>query len=113
MDCIPYIKDLLIEIETLKAIRQDKDDTTEIDRDILKKEQLIKKCKENLSKLSNNSIEYRIYIYYLDGLNINKAISKVADENYRMNIKPSSERAIYKNYYSKIKKYIESSVKVQ
>ena len=41
-------------------------------------------------------------------MTINKAISKVADENYLNDIKPFTERSIYRKYYKNIKKYIKS-----
>lgn len=104
MDCIPYINDLLIEIDTLEKINNN---DPEINNKIEKKRELIEECKDNLSKLSNNKIEYRIYLYYLSGMSINKAIQKVADENYKNDIKPFTERAIYKNYYKKMKKFIK------
>lgn len=110
MDCIAYINDLLLEIDILKKAKSSND---EIEKQILKKEQQISQIKENLSKMSVNSIEYRIYLYYLNGMSLHKAISKVADENYARNIKPSTERALYKNYYKKIKEITQSSLKVQ
>lgn len=103
MDCIPYISDLLIEIDMLKKF----DNDSEIEKKINEKRKLIEECKNNLSKLSNNKIEYRIYLYYLNGMSINKAIQKVADENYANDIKPCTERAIYKNYYKNIKNFIK------
>ncbi len=104
MDCIPYINDLLIEIDTLEKIN---DNNFEINNKILEKKRILEECKENLSKLSKNNIEYRIYLYYLNGMSIHKAIQKVADENYENDIKPFTERAIYKNYYKNLKKIIK------
>lgn len=104
MDCIPYINDLLIEIDTLEKINNN---NPEINNKIKKKRELIEQCRDNLSKLSMNSIEYRIYLHYLSGMSINKAIQKVADENYKNDIKPFTERAIYKNYYKKMKNFIK------
>ena len=79
MDCIPYINDLMIEIDILEKF--DSSDSKVINK-INEKKNLLEECKINLSKLSKNSIEYRIYLYYLNGMSINKAIQKVADENY-------------------------------
>ncbi len=104
MDCIPYINDLLIEIDTLEKINKS---DPEINLKIDQKRKIIDECRNNLSKLSKNCIEYRIYLYYLDGMSINKAIQKVADENYKNDIKPFTERAIYKNYYKNLKKFIK------
>ncbi len=104
MDCISYINDLIIEIDILKKLDNN---NPEIINKINEKEKLLEECKFNLSKLSKNSIEYRIYLYYLNGMSINKAIQKVADENYRNDIKPFTERAIYKNYYKNLKKFIK------
>ena len=104
MDCISYINDLIIEIDILK---KSDNNNPEIINKINEKEKLLEECKFNLSKLSKNSIEYRIYLYYLNGMSINKAIQKVADENYKNDIKPFTERAIYKNYYQNLKKIIK------
>lgn len=104
MDCISYINDLIIEIDILKKLDNN---NPEIINKINEKEKLLEECKFNLSKLSKNSIEYRIYLYYLNGMSINKAIQKVADENYKNDIKPFTERAIYKNYYKNLKKFIK------
>ena len=104
MDCISYINDLIIEIDILKKLDNN---NPEIINKINEKEKLLEECKFNLSKLSKNSIEYRIYLYYLNGMSINKAIQKVADENYRNDIKRFTERAIYKNYYKNLKEFIK------
>lgn len=104
MDCIPYINDLLIEIDTLEKINKN---DPEINLKIDQKKKMIEECKNNLSRLSKKNIEYRIYLYYLNGMSINKAIQKVADENYKNDIKPFTERAIYKNYYQNLKKIIK------
>lgn len=104
MDCIPYINDLLIEIDTLEKINKN---NPEINLKINEKKKIIEECKNNLSKLSENNIEYRIYLYYLNGMSINKAIQKVADENYENNIKPFTERSIYRKYYKNLKEIIK------
>lgn len=107
MDCIPYINDLQTEIRILKDVRATREcDLEEIDKKIAEKEQLIEKCKDNLSKLSDNQICYRIYLYILSGMKTSKAIERVAEENYLKGIKPSSEAGIYKYYYPKLKKII-------
>lgn len=107
MDCIPYINDLQTEIKILKDVRTNENcNIEEIDKKILEKENLIEKCKENLSKLSDNQICYRIYLYILSGMKVSKAIEKVAEENYLKGITPSSEIGIYKYYYPKLKKIL-------
>lgn len=107
MDCIPYINDLQVEINILKDIKNNNKFSDEkIDKKIEEKELLIKKCKDNLSKLSINSIEYRIYLKILEGMKPSKAISKVAEENYINGVKPTSEVTIYKYYYPNLKKVI-------
>ncbi len=107
MDCIPYINDLQTEIMILKDVKATGDcDLEEINKKIVEKEELIEKCKYNLSKLSDNQICYRIYLYILNGMKISKAIEKVAEENYLKGIKPTSEAGIYKYYYPKLKKII-------
>ena len=110
-DCIPYIQDLKLEIEILKNVRnmtQKKETIKLLEKKIKEKEQLILKCREILKKISNDQICYRIYVNILSGLSINKSIAKVANENYFNNIKPTSERAIYKKYYPKLKKILKS-----
>lgn len=106
MDCIPYIDDLQIEINILKDIQHNGDcDIEQIDKKIKEKELLIQKCKENLSKLSINSIEYRLYLKILSGLKPSRAIEEIANENYNNNKKPFTPSKIWKNYYPKIKKF--------
>ena len=107
MECIKYINDLEIEIQILKDLKGNiKCDVSEIDEKIKNKEQLINKCKENLSKLSDNQICYRIYLHMLNGLNPSKAVEKVAEENYMNNVMPNSIPAIWL-YYRKLKKNLE------
>ena len=110
-DCVPYIQDLKLEIEILKNVKNmthKKETIKLLDKKIKEKEQMILKCREILKKLSNNQICYRIYLNMLSGLSINKSIAKVANENYLNNIKPASERAIYKRYYAKLKKILKN-----
>ena len=108
LDCIPYINDLKVEIEVLKSLMNDKDDSskTEILNMIKVKECLIDKCISNLKKLSNNQICYRIYLNILSGLSVNKAIEKVAQENHLNNTKPATETSLYRDYYRKVKNVI-------
>lgn len=105
MDCIPYINDLQLEINTLKELQLSRSDN-QIQKQILEKEQLVEKCKKNLEKLSINKIEYRLYLALLSGLNPNKAVEKIANENYVNDIKPSSTSGIW-NYYSKLQKILK------
>lgn len=105
MDCIPYINDLEIEIKILKDVRAN-GNTSLIDEQIRKKEELLNECKNNLSKLSDNQIEYRLYLALLSGLNPNKAVEKIADENHFNNIKPSSISGIW-NYYQRLQKKLK------
>ena len=69
-------------------------------------ENYLEKYKKNLSEL--NDIEARIYykIVY-DGLNIMKAIEKVAEENYLNSQKPTDTIHIYKKIFPKVKKLLE------
>lgn len=107
MDCIPYINDLQIEINILKDIKKNSNcDVIEIDNKIKEKELLLDNCKNNLSNLSNNSIEYRIYLKILNGLSPTKAVEEIANENYQHGIKPTDITYIWKNFYKKIKKYL-------
>ena len=94
MDCIPYINDLLIEIKMLEELDSS---NPEIKGKILIKREKINKVKENLSKISVNSIEYRIYLKMLNGLTPTRAI------------KPAEESIIWKKYYKNLKKMLNSS----
>ena len=111
MECIKYINDLETEIKILKDLKGNINcDDSEIEEKIKNKEQLIEKCKENLSKLSDNQICYRIYLYMLNGLNPSKAIEKIAEENYIKDIKPNAPSNLWK-YYKKIQKKLKTGVK--
>lgn len=107
MECIKYINDLELEIKILKDLKGNIDcDISEIDEKIKQKEQLIEKCKDNLSKLSDNQICYRIYLHMLNGMKPSKAIEKIADENYMNDIKPNSPSKLWE-YYKKMKKILK------
>ena len=109
MECIKYINDLELEIKILKDLKGNIDcDISEIDEKIQNKEQLIEKCKENLSKLSDNQICYRIYLHMLNGLKPSKAIEKVAEENYIKGIRPMEPTTLWINYYKKIQKILKN-----
>lgn len=103
MDCIPYINDLQIEIAILNKIA---DDDIDVKRKIKEKQETIEMIKENLSKISINSIEYRLYLKILNGKTPTQAVNEVADENFNNDIKPNGTTQIWK-YYKKIKKFIK------
>lgn len=109
MDCIPYIENLRLEVQTLKDYKTKfcSDEET-VDKMIAEKEQLIEKCKENLSKLSDDQICYRIYLHMLNGLSATKAIEKVSEENIAHGIKPTDISSIWENYYKKLKKMLKT-----
>ena len=108
MDCIPFINDLEIEIKILKDVRANgNSDVSLIDEQIQKKEELLNNCIDNLSKLSDSQIEYRLYLALLSGLNPNRAVEKIADENHFNNIKPNSISGVW-NYYQKLQKKIKN-----
>lgn len=100
MDCIPYINDLLQEIEILKLI--DNDDAIKKTKE---KERQIEKIKATLLKMSENSIEYRLYFKILSGRTPTQAVNEIADENFAEDIKPNGITQIWK-YYKKIKKLL-------
>lgn len=107
MESIAYINDLINEIEIFKNIRDhsiDKIDT--LNTLIDEKEKLLEQCKINLSKLSNNQIEYKLYLKMLNGKTASQAVSEVADENYMNDIKPSSLSSIWV-YYKNMQKIIK------
>lgn len=109
MDCIPYINDLVTEIKILKDVKANGNcDVDTINQKIEEKESLVNECKNNLSKLSNNQICYRIYLNMLNGLNPTQAIEKVAHENYINGVKPTDIPTIWKNYYKKMKKILKT-----
>lgn len=105
-DCIPYINDLQLEIEILKDLQLNRSNDENLKKQIEEKELLVERCKKNLEKLSNCNIEYRLYTALLSGLNPNKAVEKVANENYINDVKPNSTSGIW-NYYNKLKKIIK------
>lgn len=99
MDCIPYVNDLLNEIDILKQID---DANLDVQNKIKEKEQKISIIKSNLSKMSMNSIEYRLYLKILSGRTPTQAVNEIADENFAEDIKPNGTTQIWK-YYKKIK----------
>ena len=103
MDCIPYINDLQIEIAILNKIA---DDDIDVKRKIKEKQETIEMIKENLSKISINSIEYRLYLKILNGKTPTQAVNEIADENFNNDIKPNGTTQRWK-YYNKIKKIIK------
>ena len=103
MDCIPYVNDLLIEIDILNKLDNDDFD---IKRKIKEKKDKIDMIKENLSKISDNNIEYRLYLKILNGKTPTQAVNEVADENFNNDIKPNGTTQIWK-YYKKIKKMLK------
>lgn len=103
MDCIPYINDLQIEIAILNKIA---DDDIDVKRKIKEKQETIEMIKEDLSKISINSIEYRLYLKILNGKTATQAVNEIADENFNNDIKPNGTTQIWK-YYNKIKKIIK------
>lgn len=107
MESIAYINDLINEIEIFKNIRDhsiDKIDT--LNTLIDEKEKLLEQCKTNLSKLSNNQIEYKLYLKMLNGKTASQAVSEVADENYMNDIKPSSLSSLWV-YYKNMQKILK------
>ena len=114
MDCIPYINDLQIEVQILKDVKANGNcDLEKINEQIKNKEELIKKCKDNLSKLSSNQIYYRLYLKILSGMKPSKAIEEIADENYINGVTPTDITTLWKDYYKKIKKICNTPVKPQ
>lgn len=107
MECIKYINDLTLEIETLKKLKNTSN-SSEINKIILEKERIIAICKVNLSKLSSCNIEYRIYLYMLQGLSASKAVERVSNENYLNGTKPVDLSTLWK-YYKKMKNIIKPS----
>ncbi len=103
MDCIPYINDLQIEIAILNKIA---DDDIDVKRKIKEKQETIEMIKEDLSRISINSIEYRLYLKILNGKTPTQAVNEIADENFNNDIKPNGTTQIWK-YYNKIKKIIK------
>lgn len=112
MTCIPYINDLSIEIDILRAVKKDGNcDIGEIDRQIKEKQNLINICKENLSLMSKNSIEYRLYLKILEGKKPSQAVKEIADENYENDVRPTSPSKIWEKNYKKMKKIIKGEWK--
>lgn len=106
MDSISYINDLQLEIKMLEDVKANGNcNVNIINKQIEEKLKLIERCKDNLSKISNNKIEYRLYLAIINGLNPSKAVAKIANENYINNISPSSIASIWR-IYKKMKKNI-------
>ena len=107
MDCIKYINDLDIEISILEDLKNNgATDIDDINEKIRRKKIVLERCKSNLSKLSDNQVCYRIYLYILNGMSVSRAIEKVAEENLYNDVKPSSTEAIWKYYYPNLKKIL-------
>ena len=106
-DCIPYIHDLDLEIKMLKKIRKNRKDKEDIDLLIAEKEEELEGYKDDLSKLSPQSVEYKIYLKMLNGMTPSHAVEKTADENYYNDVKPSSVSGVW-IYYRKLKKKINN-----
>ena len=100
MECIKYINDLEIKIETLERLKGHVDDEEKINKQINEKKMLLNECKNNLRKLSDNEVCYKLYIYMLDGLSPTKAIEKVSEEYYY------SEPTVWR-YYRALKKMLK------
>lgn len=110
MECIKYINDLKIEIDMLNDTLQECRDEREynnITRIIDSKNKLMQKYKDNLGKLSDCQIEYRIYYKMLNGLSPTKAVEEVANENYQNNIIPNSINRIWCKNYKNLQKLIK------
>ena len=107
MEGIAYINDLVNEIEMLKNLRDhSKDKIDKINHLIQDKEMLLEKCKINLDSLSNNKIEYKLYLKMLDGKTASQAVSEVANENYMNDVRPTSMSSIWE-HYKKLKKILK------
>lgn len=107
--CIKYINDLELEIKILEDIKQNsKFDIAEVENQIFDKKQLLEKCKENLSKFSEDKICYRLYLNILNGMTPSKAVEKVAEENLINGVKPTDFTHIWKKYYKKVKKMLNT-----
>lgn len=100
MECIKYINDLEIKIETLERLKGYVDDEEKLNKQINEKKMLLNECKNNLRKLSDNEVCYKLYVYMLDGLSPTKAIEKVAEEYYY------SEPTVWR-YYRTLKKMLK------
>lgn len=110
METIKYINDLEIEIAMLKDLMNEFN-KSELTEKISRKQDIIDRCKENMKKLSNNKVCYKIYLNILDGMSVSKAIEKVAEENLYNDVKPQSANHIWRDYYPKLKKILQTQVK--
>ena len=102
MEEIKYIENLERQIEELKNEVSSK----ELEVEIKRKQLILDRCKDNLTKLSDNQVCYRIYVYILNGFSVTKAIEKVAEENFFNDEKPTTSNTIWKYYYPKLKKML-------
>ena len=110
MECIKYINDLDIEIKMLEDAKRECRDEREwknLTKVIEYKKDKMQKYKDNLEKLSDCQIEYRIYLKMLNGLSPTKAVEEVAEENYQKGIKPFDITTIWKNKYKNLKRIIK------
>ncbi len=111
LECIKYINDLDIEIKMLEEAKRDCHDERDwqnLTRIIEYKKSKMQLYKDNLSKLSNCQIEYRIYLKMLNGLSPTRAVEEVAGENYISGKGITSLSQIWNKNYKKLKKIIKS-----
>lgn len=110
MECIKYINDLDIEIKMLEQAKRDCRDEREwknLTKVVEYKKDKMQLYKDNLSKLSDCQIEYRIYLKMLNGLSPTKAVEEVAEENYNSGLGITSLSQIWNVNYKKLKKIIK------
>lgn len=116
MECIKYINDLDVEIKMLEEAKKECRDEREwnnLTRVISYKKDQMKRYKDNLSKLSDCQIEYRIYLKMLNGLSPTKAVEEVAEENYQKGIKPTDIPYIFTKHYKQMKEILQNKVKTK
>ena len=108
------IKDIEIEIKVLKEELERLNEKpiinvlkiVEIKKDIAKLEKIIMTYQEQLLKLEG--VPARIYYKIIyEGMNITKAVESIAEENFKKNIKPHSNSAIWKYYKKYVKQLLE------
>lgn len=105
MECLKYINDLKLEIQMLEDLKNDIN-SNEINKKINEKMEIISKCKTNLDKLSNEKVEYKLYLCLLNNMSPTQAVEKVANDNYINDIKPTSTQAIWR-IYTKMKNFLK------
>lgn len=111
VECIKIINDLKVELDMLKDALRDCRDEREyrnLERVIKGKEEQLDRYKTNMAKLSDNQIEYRIYLKLLNGLTPTRAVEEVAEENYLRDVSPTGTSQIWNKYYKNLKKIIAS-----